>query len=497
LRGAGHRLAFVLALIVVASSAASGVRASDRVVSSAGLRADAEIVRDAFVALHPGLFRYRSAAAVDSAFDALDDTFHTDRSTGDAFIAFTRLTAAIRCGHTWPSFFNQRDSVAAAWFAVPRVPFHFRWVGDRMIVTRSFTGDSALRPGTEVVALDGVRSAAILQGLMPLVRTDGSNDAKRRAELEVSDAAKVEAFDVYHPLRFGCDSASVDLEALPPGAKQAVRIRVARMTAANRYARAHAGEPAVTDSSALWSFAWRDARTAVVRMPTWATYDSRWNWRAWLQDVFIEIAKLPGATLVIDLRGNEGGMEEIGDAVLAHLTAVPLRAAGFTRRVRFASVPDTLRPFLKTWDPSFYRLGETAKDAGDGWRELDGAGVDTIAPAAPRHEGRTYVLIGASNSSATFQFASRARAHRLCTLVGQPTGGNRRGINGGALFFLRLPNTGIEIDLPLIGYFAVTEEPDAGLMPDVRVSPTVAEIAAGRDPEMEAVDTHRRRGSRR
>ena len=38
-------------------------------------------------------------------------------------------------------------------------------------------------------------------------------------------------------------------------------------------------------------------------------------------------------------------------------------------------------------------------------------------------------------------------------MVGQVTGGNLRGINGGAFFFLNLPNSRLEIDLPLIGQF--------------------------------------------
>ena len=66
---------------------------------------------------------------------------------------------------------------------------------------------------------------------------------------------------------------------------------------------------------------------------------------------------------------------------------------------------------------------------------------------APRYTGRVWVLVGADNSSATFEFAQVVQRNRLATLVGQPTGGNQRGINGGAFFFVRLPKSGIELDL--------------------------------------------------
>jgi C-terminal processing protease CtpA/Prc len=97
------------------------------------------------------------------------------------------------------------------------------------------------------------------------------------------------------------------------------------------------------------------------------------------------------------------------------------------------------------------------------------------------------MIIGAVNSSATFEFARALRAHQLGTLVGQTTGGNQRGINGGAFFFLRLPNSGIELDLPLIGQFPAGDPPDAGLEPDIAVQTTIDAIAAGRDAELGAV----------
>lgn len=107
-----------------------------------------------------------------------------------------------------------------------------------------------------------------------------------------------------------------------------------------------------------------------------------------------------------------------------------------------------------------------------------------IAPKGPRFIGRLAVLIGPQNSSATFAFAQAVRRERLGALVGEPTGGNRRGINGGCFYFFRLPETGLEADLPLIGTFPTTPQPDAGIVPDVTVAPTAAMIAAGRDRVM-------------
>lgn len=95
--------------------------------------------------------------------------------------------------------------------------------------------------------------------------------------------------------------------------------------------------------------------------------------------------------------------------------------------------------------------------------------------------------MGPENSSATFEFAYQVQRLKLGTLVGRPTGGNLRGINGGAFFFLTLPNSKIEVDVPLIAQFFPQKRPDRGVQPDVVVAPTLASVVEGRDIELAKV----------
>jgi C-terminal processing protease CtpA/Prc len=196
------------------------------------------------------------------------------------------------------------------------------------------------------------------------------------------------------------------------------------------------------------------------------------------------MARRGSRTLILDLRANEGGLD-CGVRVIPHLIDRPLAPPAYERRVRFREAPAALRPYLDTWDRSFDRLGVEATDIGGGFLRLPTAADATIQPIGPRFSGRLLVLTSATNSSATFQFANLVRTAGLGALIGETTGGNRRGINGGAYYFVRLPESGLEVDLPLIGYFPRTPQPDAGIVPDVPVSPSVADIAVGRDRILE------------
>ncbi|HEX7881040.1 MAG TPA: S41 family peptidase, partial [Candidatus Eisenbacteria bacterium] len=231
-------------------------------------------------------------------------------------------------------------------------------------------------------------------------------------------------------------------------------------------------------------------RTGYLEMPTWALYNSQWDWRSFLDETFATLAGNGATDLVIDLRLNEGG-SNVGDVIVSHLSGSPVTRPAIARLVRYRKVPDDLAPYLDTWDPGFKDWGDAAIDSSGRFfrlrRDADDDRNAAIMPVPPRFAGRVWVLVGPTNSSATFEFAQTVRENRLGTLVGQSTGGNQRGINGGAFFFLRLPHSGIELDLPLIGQFRGGEWPDAGLDPDVLVEPTVDDIARGRDAELEAV----------
>jgi hypothetical protein len=76
----------------------------------------------------------------------------------------------------------------------------------------------------------------------------------------------------------------------------------------------------------------------------------------------------------------------------------------------------------------------------------------------------------------------------VATLVGQPTGGNERGLNAGQLAWVNLPNSGVAVDIPLLAQSYTATTPDASITPDIVVERRFAARAAGQDQEMEAVE---------
>jgi len=458
---------------------------ADQMISSADLKSDLTILRRSYEQLHPGLYRYNTKPQMDANFAELDRQFNRDMNLRDAYLAISIFLAKVKCGHTYTNFYNQPKLVVEALFkGKNRVPFYFRWLDGRMIVTRSFAADARLKPGTEIVTINGTSAKKILGKLMTIARADGSNDAKRVAYLEVNGNDRWEAFDIYFPIFFPSKSNQMEIVTRPFGSAKKLRLKVTPLTDDER----KAAMPA--NSEGRFTLERSDVSTAVLRMPTWAFFNSKWDWKKFIDETFDTLIDEKVPNLVLDIRTNEGG-QDVGDAIISRITDREIVQGKIRRLVRYQKTPADLIPYLDTWDRSFDDWNSSATEKeGDYYilrRYDDDERGSVIKPTGRRYTGRVFVLVGAVNSSATFQFAQTVKSNKLATLVGQPTGGNQRGINGGAFYFLRLPKSKIEVDLPLIGQFPITEAPDAGIEPDIHVRPTAKDIAAGRDTELATV----------
>ncbi len=456
-------------------------RASAQTSPQAGaLAGDIAVLREAYETLHPGLYRYSTPAQLSAHFETLTRAWERGRSLPQAYLSLSRFLATIQCGHTYANFYNQAPAIQAELFdAAPRLPFHFLWLDGSMVVERNFSGDPRLDPGAEILSIDGRPTSEILLALLPYARADGANHDKRQALLEVRGFDSYETFDVFYGLHFHPGSR-FELRVRPAEERRARAVGVAAIDLTAR--RANMRNTEVTNEGAGWTLTFPQPRTAMLTMPNWVMYNTSWEWRGFLDSSFGEIAASGATKLIVDIRGNEGG-NDCGDEIVARLIDAPVSREGFARRVRYRQTPPTLDAYLDTWNDSFRNWGEDAIPAPNaGYYDLRGETDDgRIAPRGPRFTGEVLVLIDAQNSSATFQFAQCIRNNRLGRLIGQSTGGNQNGINGGAFFFLRLPASGLEADLPLIGYFPNSPKPNAGLAPDIVVERSAADLAHGRD----------------
>jgi Peptidase family S41 len=199
-----------------------------------------------------------------------------------------------------------------------------------MFVSRNLSTNATLAPGTEVLAINGIPARDVLQRLMKVARADGDNDAKRRALLEVQGIDRYEPFDIYYALYFPLRTPQFELSVRDFGAATNSMVAVNPLSYAGRLAAIKVSPEKMKGDDAVWTLSFLNDCTALLKMPTWALYNSKWDWKGFLTETFSSLNSHAHCSLIIDLRDNEGGMD-IGDMIIRHLIKKPTAVSAMKR----------------------------------------------------------------------------------------------------------------------------------------------------------------------
>ncbi len=94
------------------------------------------------------------------------------------------------------------------------------------------------------------------------------------------------------------------------------------------------------------------------------------------------------------------------------------------------------------------------------------------------------------SASATAEFTAAAHFNRLATFIGEESGGAYNGGNGGDFAQLLLPNSQINVQIPITRYVMNSSETrflGRGTIPDYEIDRSIQDVLIGRDPQLEFV----------
>lgn len=464
-------------------------------ISSAALLEDFELIKTMVLDVHPGTYRYNSEEEIEAALAKLKTAFGQPNTPGEAYLAISELTATLQCDHTKAGFNNQNKEInSIIHYQKDKLPFTFYWLGDIMVVLENASENELLTRGTQVLTINGVAVADIQAELLKYVGADGATDGNRRYKLQVNGYDfRYNAFDIFYPLAFPIDTDSLTLELLEYGQEES---RVAKVIPQTREERAviladrYPDFPATRDD--MWKFEIKDHKVGILTLNSFGLYGWKamtLDYKQFLADAFSTLADSNIQYLVIDIRENTGGNDEMADELFSYLaeTKPAFEREGRTRYVHF---PESLKPHVQTWgdNPWYFDLNPVDPEPTDGYYIFkENFNSESTRSDKAIYQGRVFMLTGAANTSLAFYTAYRFQQQKLGWSIGLETGGNLNDINGGQILFLRLPNSGIEIDFPVMGGFSNTPQPNTGVKPDTQVFYYLDFLKENRDREMEEV----------
>lgn len=456
-------------------------------ISPEQLQADIKILKAALLQLHPGTFRYNNSKSFEANFKKLQQSFSQAQTYKEVYKEVSKFVATIRCGHTYANFFNQNKLIKDMLLnQQDKLPFGLTWIDKKMIIVKNATNKSKIIAGTEILEINDYTSKQILDSLMLVVKADGDNDANRLNVLRLEGHDYYEAFDVYFPLFFLPKNGFYHLKIkYPDNSREEVKVKA--LNREERYKILSQKYKMPKTAEDTWEFQILEKKIGYLKLGTFAVWNFKMDWKAFLKNSFKQLEKENIKHLIVDIRNNGGGLDEVMDVLRNYLWKFDCELKWFEEKIKFNKIPESLRPYISLWDKSLLDMSDRLKKLDNNfftWKDSAESLMQTIKKGNNVFEGKTYFLINEANSSATFLLSKKIKACKMATLIGQTTGASQKGINGGNILFLKLPNSKIEVDIPIYGLFDENAE-DGGIRPDIEVNKSIKEIIQQKDETLE------------
>jgi len=444
-------------------------------------RAQMETDIDALIAAlkeaHGGLYRFTSSAELNAWFASSRQKIPASASRIQFANLLREAIAPVRDGHNRLEYDEQTMTQLNA---APLLPFRVLFEGQRIMVLFNDTrDDQQVKPGTEIISINGSPAAEILNRMLSRMTCDGFIETGKRRVLERTFHTQYWLqVDPSSRFELRCKSTEgKEFTTTLDGITNADRLTARNANPVNAVALKSVYLPGTQPENIAISFS-ADSKTATLRIRGFEGGDFRQQ-----LDAAFASAREKGSTgMILDLRGNGGGVDMDGAYLVSQFASRPFRYFDHIKIM-------TLDPSFTTWKTDTYSdLKEGTTKAEDGtYRVLPRLhpGVGEQQPVAHPFSGKLIVLIDGNTFSTSADVCAALRGLNRGPFVGEETGGTAEGNTSGLNATVKLQHSGIKLRVQMYGYWnAVKAERGRGTLPDIAVERKAVDLLNGRDLQL-------------
>ncbi|MGV3586501.1 MAG: S41 family peptidase [Adhaeribacter sp.] len=444
----------------------------------AELQADLKLMRTILDESHPGFYRYTPKARFDVLFDSIGQTLNQPMTQQQFYVAATPIIAALKDGHIkymphvrphWQYYYNLNQLF----------PLELYFTNQQAHLVRNLAGSENIPLGAEVTAINGQPIAQIIQKLLPTVYfADGNSQAVKYQSLD-------KFFSFYYGTYIGA-SATYAISYRDRNSAEIKTVQVPGIPLATIQQLEKEKENQKPKQLPI-RLEYKDNSTALLTIDHFNIYKNEMDVKEYLKDTFWQINAKNIQHLIIDVRGNEGGVDRWGALLYSYLTQKPFR---YYNQLKVAQKKKFSFAEHIAWVPKmfpFYRRFLITKTKDGSYTFSFKKTLKEQKPQKHLFKGDVYILTDGYSFSVTSEFAAIAHHHKRATFVGRETGGGYYGNTSGFFVVAVLPHTDIELAVPQWGYHMAVSGypyPDRGVLPDYPVAPTIDDVLQKRDAEL-------------
>ena len=435
----------------------------------AQLRRDLRVLHDALEEGHPGIYRFVPKPELDSTFQRADAQLVRPMTALQFYRLLAPVVAGIKCGHT---ALRPSGAIQQRLAAEPLIPFEAAILNGKIYVAHDFSAEGQLA-GAEILSINGVDAGSILASMLAVVHGDG--DSPTAGPYQLSNRRGF-ARNLY--LIAGLQS--------PFRLRYALGGKTAETVLNGLTLNTMLESPAPPPGNATWRLL-EDGSTGLLKVRAFSgKAEGDVPMRAFFEQVFTRIREKNVTRLILDLRDNGGGDDELGRSLFAYFADHPFL---YYRDLIVNKLSFRFFQYVPDRDPLPPNVQDLMKPGSDHKYHMVGhPNWGMQQPAAPHFAGKTVVLMNGGSFSTTCEFLSTLHSHGGAVFVGEETAGGYYGNTSGADVSLLLPNSKLTLPVQLVGYYLAIEgntQGARGIRPDYPVTYTIEDVLSGRDRAME------------
>jgi C-terminal processing protease CtpA/Prc len=199
-------------------------------------------------------------------------------------------------------------------------------------------------------------------------------------------------------------------------------------------------------------------------------------------DAFEQIQQRKSVSLIIDVRNNSGGADELGKKLLSFLVDQPFRYYDdLVLNAREFSFGRYIEGGGGVIPASMVERGVDGK-----FHNVQHPNWGLQQPSQPYFAGQVLALMNGGSFSTTCEFLSSLHSRKRATFIGEEAAGGYYGNTSGRMPTVILPNSKVTVRVPLQTYYLAVKggDPRRSILPDVEVKPALQDLLTGSDPVM-------------
>lgn len=465
---------FFLSIICIYSIGLFGQGKLDVVYTQDQLQSDFSLLKKAFIERHPGIAIYMSRDSLEYWFDYYNSQLNKPMTEAEFANVLRPLIEKMRCAHTvvYPSKTYMEALKENGRYVFP---LRVQIIDQSLHAFEDWNGDTIIDVGSKILEINGQDSKTVIDLLYSHRASDGLNQTLKKAFIG-------HYFTAYYRSAFGdVDSfylACENVEGLPFTQTIPAKFIAKDSTLSLPFPEWYDYNPVMKFTNNRLFQLPEDSSTYILDIarfrPSKAT--------KFYKKVFKYLAEKKAKRLVLDLRGNPGGLIHVGTDLMSYLLNEKVEMVLHRKRGKPSFKAHLNGDFGRFMQRMMLRIQRKVRKDEDHVYYSH----KTYLHKKQHFEGELFALTDGGTASTSSIVTSYLKSYRGLISIGEETGGGQAGSQGMSIPFLTLPNSQIRIKLP---FYRLTHQIDlaptgGGIKPDYPIFYTLESLLKGEDLQM-------------